>query len=66
MARTLKTKGMEELTGLRRRIDRQFSLGRISRRDWEKLKRLGDELSATIVNMREINEYGEEEGEDEW
>lgn len=66
MAKTIKTKGMEELLSLRRRINRQLWLGRISRKDWAELDRHGKAMEAKIIEMRELNEYGEEEGESIW
>lgn len=66
MARTLKSKGLEELRSLNRRIDRQYKLGRIGKKDWTNLISHGKAMEAIIVNMTEINEHGEEEGGSEW
>lgn len=66
MARTLKSKGLEELRSLNRRIDRQYRLGRIGKKDWVSLSQRGKEMESIIVNMIELNEQGEEEGAGEW
>lgn len=66
MARTLKSKGLEELRSLNRRIDRQYRLGRIGKKDWANLISRGKEMESIIVNMIELNEQGEEEGAGEW
>lgn len=66
MARTLKTKGMEEATSLERRINRQHKLGRIGHKDWRSLINDIRNIQATIVGMTELNEQGEEEGVGEW
>lgn len=66
MARTLKSKGLEELRSLNRRIDRQYRLGRIGKKDWANLISHGKTMESIIVNMIELNEQGEEEGAGEW
>lgn len=66
MARTLKTKGLEEAASLERRIHRQHKLGRISDASWRSLASDIKRIQATIVDMRELNEHGEEEGADQW
>lgn len=66
MARTLKTKGMEEVKSLKNRINRQYRLGRIGKKDWTSLFNNISEIEATITKMTELNEQGEEEGVGEW
>lgn len=66
MARTLKSKGLEEVRDLIKRINRQERLGRIGKKDWANLISRAKEIEAIIVNMTEINEHGEEEGADQW
>lgn len=62
MARTLKTRGMEELNALRNRGRRQRALGRIDAQTAARLDELLAEVETLIVNCRELNEQGEEEG----
>lgn len=66
MARTLKSKGLEELKDLNNRINRQYRLGRIGKKDWANLISHGRTMEAIIINMTELNEQGEEEGVQEW
>lgn len=61
MARTLKTRGLEELRTVRRRVERQFTLDRILRSDRDYLVKLFDMAEARIITMSEKNENGEEE-----
>lgn len=61
MARTLKTVGLEELRTLKRRVNRQYGLGRIKVRDRDILIGLVNKLEAHITSMTELNEHGEEE-----
>lgn len=63
MARTLKTRGMQELNALRNRVRRQRALGRIDETTSRKLEEHCGEMEAIIVNCRELNELGEEEGD---
>jgi len=60
MAASLKTKGIEELSSLRRRVHRQYGLGRISRPDRETLIGLLDQFEAHVIRMPEKTEYEEE------
>ena len=64
MARTLKTKGLEELQALRTRARRQQGLGRIGAADAEFIVSRLNEVEARIVSMREKNENGLEEAVD--
>lgn len=66
MARTLKSKGMEETQSLIKRINRQYKLGRISKKNWVSLLSRAKEIEAIITEMTELNEHGEEEGVQEW
>lgn len=61
MARTLKTRGLEELRTLRRRVERQYALERIGRYDKEYLVEHLNRVEARIIGMTERNENGEEE-----
>lgn len=61
MARSLKTRGLNDLHALRARTLRQRALGRIALADAEYLTERLDEMEARIVTMREQNENGEEE-----
>ncbi|QSL67820.1 hypothetical protein [Nocardia phage P3.1] len=61
MARSLKSRGLEELRTLRRRVERQYALGRILRSDREFLVKHLDEVEARITKMSEKNENGMEE-----
>lgn len=61
MARTLKTKGLEELDALRRRARRQQGLGRIGSKDAEYIVTRLNEVEARIISMTEENENGMEE-----
>ena len=60
--RTLKSRGLQEISLVRQRARRQYALGRISKADWEYIDSRLDEVEARIISMREINETGEEEG----
>lgn len=62
MARTLKTRGMLELHALRGRVRRQRTLGRIDRTTSDQLEKLLGQVEVIIINCRELNEEGEEEG----
>lgn len=62
MARSIKTRGASELMSLKRRVIRQYALGRIYKTDHDRLIGDIDKLEAYIVNMRELNEQGQEEG----
>ena len=56
MARSLKDAGMEELSGLKRRVNRQHALQRIHRSDRDELVELIDQIEAKIVSMDEKEE----------
>lgn len=60
--RTLKDVGMSEVATLRRRVRRQLAMGRIFPEDAAYIVRRLDEVESRIVQMRETNEFGEEEG----
>ena len=62
MARPLKTRGMLELDSLRKRVERQRNLGRISGFDRRWLVDHLNEIESHIIGMSETNEEGEEEG----
>lgn len=64
MARTLKTKGLEELRALRNRARRQQGLGRIGAADAEFIVSHLNAVEARIISMRENNENGKEEAVD--
>ena len=64
MARTLKTKGLQELNALRNRARRQQGLGRIGAADAEFIVKRLDEIEARVISMRENNENGLEEAVD--
>ena len=60
--RTLKSRGLHEVSLLRQRVRRQFALRRISKADYDYLDERLDEVEARIIAMSELNENGEEEG----
>lgn len=60
MAGSLKTLGLRESAALRRRVNRQHSLERITKTVRDKLVRLLDEFDATVVEMQE--EGGDDDG----
>lgn len=60
--RTLKTRGLADLGAITARAKRQYAMGRISVVDFDALMDLTGKLEALIVNMRETNEFGKEEG----
>jgi hypothetical protein len=61
MAATLKSRGLMELSSLRRRVERQRALGRITGPDKVYLLYRIDEIEARIIEMHETNAEGEEE-----
>ena len=61
MARSLNTKGREELAVLRRRVVCQQSLERIHPADARKLIEKIDELDALIIKTYEIDENNQQE-----
>ena len=62
MARSLKSKGLEELSGLLKRVNRQLSLGRINVQDAAWLTRQLLSVQDHIENMAEDESatYGKE------
>lgn len=58
----LKTRGLAELTALRKRVRRARAMGRIQRLDFEYLEERMDEIEARIVQMTELTREGEEVG----
>lgn len=65
MARSLKTNGLQELAALRKRAIRQFSMGRIGIKDYERILALIKDLEAHIVSMIEKDGYGRD-ADEEW
>lgn len=59
----MKTRGAEEIAALRRRVRRQFTLGRIRKGDHDYLVGLLNQMEARVVQMYEKDETGEEAGE---
>lgn len=53
MARSLKTRGLEELGALKKRVNRQHLLGRIARSDRDALNALMDQIESHIIRMPE-------------
>lgn len=60
MARSLKTNGLQELTALERRVNRQYSLGRITKADQDNLLIKIGEIRNAIIRMSEKDEDGKE------
>lgn len=60
--RSVKLRGLEELGMLRRRVRRAFALQRIGSEDFDFIDHRLQQIEARIINMRETNEGGEEEG----
>lgn len=60
MARSLNTKGREELAQLKRRVIRQESLGRIDPVDADKLIKMIHELDAQIIKTNEVDQHNKE------
>ncbi|QXO13719.1 hypothetical protein SEA_DUMPTRUCK_65 [Gordonia phage DumpTruck] len=60
MARSLNTRGREELDLVRKRVIRQEALGRISSYDARKLKDKINELDALIIETNEKDQPGKE------
>ncbi len=63
MARTLKSRGLEELRAFEARVKRQHAMKRISKPDAEYILNRVAEIETRITNMSETNEYGKEEDE---
>lgn len=59
--RTMKSRGLQEVSRLRTRLRRQLAFQRISKADYDYIDIRLDEVEARIISMREINENGEEE-----
>lgn len=53
MAEALKTKGIEELSAVRKRVIRQYGKQAISKGDYDKLIKMIDDLEAHIIRMPE-------------
>lgn len=60
MARSLQARGVEDLREVKRRAERQRSLGRISRQDCDWIVDHLDELTAYIIRMDEKDDKEEE------
>lgn len=60
MARSLQTRGLDDITSVKKRAERQRALGRISRQDCDWIVDHLDELSAYIVRMDEKDDKEEE------
>lgn len=60
--RTVKSRGMDELHSLLRRVRRAQALGRIGAADAKYITARLEQCEARIVSMSEINESGREEG----
>lgn len=60
MAEPLKTKGIKEIEGIERRIRRQAALQRITRTDEGALLKITGLLAAKIINMKELDNTGQE------
>lgn len=60
--RTIKTRGIEELRALRRRVRRSLAMERISRDDFLYIDARLDEVEARMITMRELDEDGKETG----
>lgn len=61
MAKTLKTKGLEELNAFKLRTNREYAMRRIKKRDHDEIVTLVNKLEAKVTIMWELNENGEEE-----
>lgn len=61
MARSLNSKGREELASLKQRVHRQNALGRIDPWDAVQLIEKIDDLDAFIVQMNEKDQDGKED-----
>jgi hypothetical protein len=58
MARSLQDAGLEELAAVKRRANRQHTLGRISGQDRDHVVALLDSLTSFIIEMDETDEKG--------
>jgi len=61
MAKSLKTNGMQELDALKRRVTRQFTLRRITRKSHDDLLGAINTLEVMITELHE--EGGDDDGE---
>lgn len=59
--RSLKSRGVEDVSLLRRRVRRLLALGRIYPADADYITKRLNEVEAKIVSMHETDEYGKEE-----
>jgi hypothetical protein len=57
---SLKTRGVQELEALRKRVRKSRAMGRISKSDYDFLEERLDEIEARIVAMTEISKEGME------
>lgn len=53
MAAALKGKGIDEIDALKKRVRRQYALGRITKGDNDNLLRMLDDLEAYVIRMPE-------------
>jgi len=60
--RTIKVRGWEDLDRLKGRVKRVYALKRIDKWTYDTLIDQIEHLERMIVNMRELNQDGEEEG----
>lgn len=60
--RSIKVRGWEDLDRFKQRVKKTYALGRIDRPTYEMLIKRIDALEVIVINMRELNEHGEEEG----
>lgn len=59
--RTIKTRGLVELSSLRKRVRRQYAARKISQADFMYIDQRLDEIEARVITMSELNEFGKEE-----
>lgn len=58
MAKGLQSRGLEELGLFKKRVNRQYSMERISRVDRDELISLIDQIESRVVRMNEKQEKG--------
>lgn len=58
MAKGLQSRGLEELGLFKKRVNRQYSMERISRFDRDELISLIDQIESKVVRMNEKQEKG--------
>lgn len=56
MVKPLKSNGLQEVDGLRKRVRRQYSLDRIGRDDALYIEKRCDEIERRIIDMNEEDE----------